>query len=123
MMLVKSPKKKGEKNKEIWSRDHSISEGEVGKRIQNQARRVKTKKAGAVCPSKVARGNDTATDPSTGAAAKIVYQPPAAATSAASTAKPEANDYNAATTTEPGASGCAARACQEGDNKNILSSA
>ena len=43
MMLVKSPKK-GEKNKEIWSRDHSISEGEVGKRIQNQARRVRTKK-------------------------------------------------------------------------------
>ena len=43
MMLVKSPKK-GEKNKESWSRDHSISEGEFEKRIQNQARRVRTKK-------------------------------------------------------------------------------
>ena len=29
-MLVKSPKK-GENNKEIWSRDLGISEGEVGK--------------------------------------------------------------------------------------------
>ena len=66
------PEKKGEKNKEIWSRNHSISEGEVGKRIQNQARRVRTKEAGAVCPSKVARRNDTATDPSTGAAANNV---------------------------------------------------
>ena len=43
------------------------------KRIQNQARRVRTKKTGAVCPSKAARGNDTATDPSTGAAAQNVY--------------------------------------------------
>ena len=42
-MLVKSPKK-GEKNKEIWSRDLGISEGEVGKRIQYQARRDRTKK-------------------------------------------------------------------------------
>ena len=57
-----------------------------------------------MCPSKAARGNDTATDPSTGAAA----------TSATSTAEPDANDYNAATTTtEPGTSGCAERACQE----------
>ena len=51
----------------------SISEGEVGKRIQNQARRVRTKKTGAVCPSKAARGNDTATDPSAGAAANNVF--------------------------------------------------
>ena len=37
-----------------------------------QARRVRTKEAGAVCPSKAARRNDTATDPSTGAAANNV---------------------------------------------------
>ena len=48
------------------------SEGEVGKKIQNQARRVRTKETGAVCPSKAARRNDTATDPSTGAAANNV---------------------------------------------------
>ena len=71
MMLVKSPKK-GEKNKAIWSRDHSISEGEVEKRIQNQARRVRTKKTRAVYPSKASRRNDTATDPSKGAAANNV---------------------------------------------------
>ena len=69
---MKSPKKKREKNKEFWRRDHSISEGEVGKRIQNQARRVITKKTGVVCPNKAARENDTATDPSTGAAANDV---------------------------------------------------
>ena len=61
-----------EKNKEIWSRHHSISEAEVGKRIKNQARRVRTKKTGEVCPSKAARGNDLAADPSTGAAANNV---------------------------------------------------
>ena len=71
MMLVKSPKK-GEKNKEIWSRGLGISEGEVGKRIQYQARRDRTKKTEAVCPSKAARGNDTATDPSRGAAVNNV---------------------------------------------------
>ena len=60
-MLVKSSKK-GEKDKEIWNRDHSISEGEVGKRIQNQARRVRTKETGAVFPNKAARRNDTAAD-------------------------------------------------------------
>ena len=48
------------------------SEGEVGKRIQNQARRVRTKETGAVCSSKAARRNDTATDPSTRAAANNV---------------------------------------------------
>ena len=74
--VSEGPEKKGEKNKEIWNRNHSISEEEVGKRIQNQTRRVRTKEAGAMCTSKVARRNDTATDPSTGAAA----------TSAASTA-------------------------------------
>lgn len=42
------------------------------KRIQHQPR-VRTKRAGAVCPSKEARGNYTATDPSTGAAAKNFY--------------------------------------------------
>ena len=57
--VSEEPEKKREKNKEIWRRDHSISVGEVGKRIQNQARRV-------------IRGNDTATDPSTGAAANNV---------------------------------------------------
>ena len=70
-MLVKSPKKR-EKNKEIWSRDHSISGGEVEKRFQNQARRVRTKKTRAVYPSKASRRNDTATDPSKGAAANNV---------------------------------------------------
>ena len=69
--VSEEPKKK--RSKEQGDLDHSISEGEVGKRIQNQARRVRTKKAGAVCPSKVARGNDTVTDPSTGGAAKNVY--------------------------------------------------
>ena len=70
--VSEEPEKKGEKSKEIWSRDDSISEGEVGKRIRNQARTVRTKKTGAVCPSKAARGNDTATDPSTGAVANNV---------------------------------------------------
>ena len=40
------PEKKGEKNKEIWSRDHGISDGEVRNKIQNQARGIRTKKAG-----------------------------------------------------------------------------
>ena len=52
MMLVRSPKK-GERNKEIWRRDYIISEGEVKKRIQNQAWKNRTTKVGAVGP----RGN------------------------------------------------------------------
>ena len=74
MMLVKSPEKKEKRTRRSGAEtSHSISEGEVGKRIQNQARRVRTKKkTGAVCPSKAARGNDTATDLSAGAAANNV---------------------------------------------------
>ena len=45
MMLVKSPEKKEKRTRRSGAEtSHSISEGEVGKRIQNQARRVRTKK-------------------------------------------------------------------------------
>ena len=71
-VFSEEPEKKEKEQGDLGQR-HSISEREVRKRIQNQARGVRTKKAGAVCTSKADRGNYTPTDPSTGAAAKNVY--------------------------------------------------
>ena len=42
------------------------------KELKIRQEELRTKKTGAVCPSKAARGNDTTTDPSAGAAANNV---------------------------------------------------
>ncbi|CAH3195333.1 unnamed protein product, partial [Porites evermanni] len=64
-MISAGKKAKAEKEKRT-SRGYE-SQG-FGESWRNKKKSVRTKETGAVCPSKAARRNDTATDPSTGAA-------------------------------------------------------
>ena len=70
--VSEEPEKKEKRTRRSGTETIAYLKEKSEKEFKINQEELELKKTGAVCPSKAARGNDTATDPSAGAAANNV---------------------------------------------------